>query len=504
MNRTHVRSGTALALALLLGGAVGCTEGQAEPGPEGSSAPTSTVSSDPTTTPTAPVAVEMDVDDPAYRVAISETVEDSVYPNVGDPRADALAYQLDLDWDPEDRDLQATAAIVVRATRNSGFLRLDLGSSLTVTTVSVDGEEVEAEHNGKDLVIHSRFRADRRYLVEVEYEGRPVRVPAPTSREDLPSTGWIGASDGAVTTLQQPFGAFTWFPVNDQPSDRALYDITVRVPSPYVGVASGSLEARAEDDGDTVTRWLQSEPVPPSQVGLAIDEYETVETTSSTGVPVTVWSLPDAEIAAPDLTSLPRDLAWLEQRLGAFPGEGLNAVVVEGEVSTYAGGLLSVALTEETAPTRADLVEALAQAWTGQLAGPADWRDAWITAGLPAYLAEGVWTAEHGKSPLRKLLIGIRDRQAAGHGTGGAAGAYDARTFAGDNVALGGALFWHAVRLELGEDAFWMAVKAWPTSVEGGTTDREQLVDWLEDEYGRDLGALVDSWLTGETWPEQG
>ena len=26
--------------------------------------------------------------------------------------------------------------------------------------------------------------------------------------------------------MQEPYGAFTWYPVNDQPSDKALYDIT--------------------------------------------------------------------------------------------------------------------------------------------------------------------------------------------------------------------------------------------------------------------------------------
>ncbi len=27
--------------------------------------------------------------------------------------------------------------------------------------------------------------------------------------------------------MQEPYGAYSWYPVNDQPSDKALYDISV-------------------------------------------------------------------------------------------------------------------------------------------------------------------------------------------------------------------------------------------------------------------------------------
>ena len=35
--------------------------------------------------------------------------------------------------------------------------------------------------------------------------------------------------------MQEPFGAYTWYAVNDQPSDKAFYDFTLTAPSPWVG-----------------------------------------------------------------------------------------------------------------------------------------------------------------------------------------------------------------------------------------------------------------------------
>ena len=35
--------------------------------------------------------------------------------------------------------------------------------------------------------------------------------------------------------MQEPYGAYTWYAVNDQPSDKALYDFTISVPAPWIG-----------------------------------------------------------------------------------------------------------------------------------------------------------------------------------------------------------------------------------------------------------------------------
>ena len=43
--------------------------------------------------------------EPDLDLALSEPVEDSVYPQVGDPGVDALHYDLDLTWLPERRRL---------------------------------------------------------------------------------------------------------------------------------------------------------------------------------------------------------------------------------------------------------------------------------------------------------------------------------------------------------------------------------------------------------------
>jgi hypothetical protein len=62
---------------------------------------------------------DVDPDDPAFAPAESEPLEDSLYPNVGDPGVDALHYHLDIAWDPTDEKLTGTTTLAFRATARS-------------------------------------------------------------------------------------------------------------------------------------------------------------------------------------------------------------------------------------------------------------------------------------------------------------------------------------------------------------------------------------------------
>ncbi|MFC7483955.1 hypothetical protein ACFQX7_33450 [Luedemannella flava] len=84
--------------------------------------------------------------------------------------------------------------------------------------------------------------AGARATLVVGYHGSP-------RPESMPGwSGWTGngmglraMGNGEAWSIQQPVGAFTWYPVNDHPSDEALYDIAVTVPKGWTGIATGQL-----------------------------------------------------------------------------------------------------------------------------------------------------------------------------------------------------------------------------------------------------------------------
>ena len=74
-----------------------------------------------------------------YDAAVSVPVEDTYYPEHGEPYFDALAYHLDLRWKPGRKRLAGVTTITFRVTEARTSLTLDLGRPLAVAHVLLDG-----------------------------------------------------------------------------------------------------------------------------------------------------------------------------------------------------------------------------------------------------------------------------------------------------------------------------------------------------------------------------
>ena len=152
--------------------------------------------------------------------------------------------------------------------------QLDFGEPLTVGELTVDGEAagLRGGRQGPRRRAPGRGRPalrPRDPLLRHAASRCPRPPPAPTSTR---SAGRSPTAD-ETWTMQEPYGAFTWYAVNDQPSDKALYDFTISTPAPWVGVANGELLSREELDGDTVTEWHLDEPASSYLVTVAVGDF---------------------------------------------------------------------------------------------------------------------------------------------------------------------------------------------------------------------------------------
>jgi aminopeptidase N len=485
----------ALATAALL---AGCDDGpsavraQGSPSPDASGTPTATAS-----VPDEPDVVT-DPDDPALDPAVSEPVEDSVYPDVGDPGVDSLHYDLDLAWTPETRTLEGVATVALRATAGGDHLQLDLGEPLTPSAVTLDGADVPFEHVGKDLVVDATVVADERYLLEVHYSGTPEPAAAPTTRTDFNTTGWTTTADGETWTMQEPYGAFTWYPVNDQPSDKALYDISVTVPAPWVGIANGELVDQTEADGLTTSSWHLSSPTSSYLVTVATGEYTRTSNTSSSGLEISYW-VPSARPGlAEGLEAAAAGLDWLEERLGPYPFDSLGFLLVDSRSGMETQTMITLGATDYTT-SAAVLVHEMAHQWYGDQVTPDDWRDVWMNEGMAMYL-QGVWQAETDGRSVDDVMDEYASFEPAMRAEAGPPADYDPATFGEGNVYYGPALMWHELRKQIGDDAFWGVVRDWPALDPQSNSNREEYLAWLVDRTGVDR-SFFDDWLLSPTTP---
>lgn len=489
-----------LCAALLL---AGCSNEAEEPGELRSPAPSVVAGAGeeksvaPSTDPVVTEPVEPDLD-----LALSTPVEDSVYPAVGDPRVDALHYDLDLAWDPESEHLTAQAVITFRAARTAPRFQLDLGAPLTAGRVTLDGEPIGFARRGKDLVLRAPIEADRRYELSLDYVGTPEPAPAPTTRRDFSTTGFTITPTGEVWTMQEPYGAYTWYPVNDQPSDKALYDISVHAPAPWTGISNGHLTELTTDGDGTTTSWQLTEPASSYLVTLAIGDYAHSSNTTEGGLRVDYWTPRGMTRPLEELQRAAATIDWIETKLGDYPFDSLGLVVTDSMSAMETQTMVTLGNNDYVLSPQV-VAHELVHQWYGDQVSPSDWRDVWLNEGM-TMLMQWIYQDEHEILSLRESLQNGRATDQQLRDDYGPPGAYDPRQFGSTNIYVTPGLMWNELREALGDEEFLRIARSWLAAHDGTSVSREQVYEHWERETGRELSAFFDRWITGRRTPAPG
>ncbi len=440
-------------------------------------------------------------DRPPYTEARSDPGVDDEYPGRGAAGVDALHYGLDLTWDAQRRLLSGSAAISFRATRGETSITLDFGAALRPRGVRFDGRRVPARHPGSKLVVTTGpLSADSPHTVVVRYDGRP-RPTQSTSSPDLSGLGWNVQPDGTVWTVQEPFGAYTWYPVDDQPSDKAFYDITWHTKASWTGVSNGRLVGDSVHDGRRTTRWQLDSPAASYLVTAVIGPYQQYRQTGPRGLPLSYWvTRPDRPVLRV-LDQTPAMLQWLEARLGRYPFDSLGDVVVPAHTAVETQTMVTVGAPVLRLPAGAsDLLHEYVHSWYGDEVTPSGWDDLWLNESF-AFYVQLTWEASHGVATTaewRRMLD--RDDQRL-RTTYGPPGRPDPGDFAALNVYECGARMLDRLRSMLGPRLFADVLRGWPQQHRFGTVNRNEWIAFLDHRTGRDLRSFVEHWLDSRRSP---
>jgi aminopeptidase N len=458
--------------------------------------PTGSPSPSPTDDPNPP---ELDLSE-----AESDPVEDPYYPFNGEPYLDTLHYDLDLDWDPGSRILDGRADITFRVTEPREEIRLDFGKPLNITAATVDGKEVGTVETGDDLVVTTpNLTPGDRHELSLGYRGSPRPVEAAGSRSDLLSVGWTTEPDGSVWTLQEPWGAYTWYPVNEHPSDKAFYDATITASGGMTGVFNGQLRDQTEDGDATTTRWHLDAPAASYLTTIAIGHYEEHTDEGPDGLPISYWIPAGNTDALPWLEESPEMLEWLEETLGDYPFSQIGVVVVPADSAMETQSMVTMGdavFNADEITLRGALLHEYAHQWYGDLVTPDNWPDLWLNEGFAMYI-QLLWSDEVGLLDYDQQIAEWTALDNQMRSEYGPPGAYFEDEFASSNVYYSGAVMLHRLREQIGDEAFFDALRAWPAEHEFGNANRDDFIAWISDRTGTDLGPFINEWLTAPTTP---
>jgi aminopeptidase N len=416
---------------------------------------------------------------------------DPYFPGQGNGGYDAGHYDLALDYDPGSNRLSGVTRISARATQALSRFNLDLVSTLSVRSVTVDGRPAAYTQSGSELVVTPRFRLrdGRGFSVVVRYDGRPAHVLDPDGSMD----GWIRTSDG-VYNANEPQGAMTWYPGNHHMTDKATYRFTVTVPSTRVAVANGDLVSKVRRSGRTTYVWDPKEPMASYLATVSIGEFQLSDSRIG-GYRVTTAVDPALAADAQGLPGRhPPVLDFFSSVFGPYPFASTGAIVDDAPEVGYALETQTRPLYPR-APSESLLAHELAHQWFGDSVTPTLWRDIWLNEGFATY-AEWLWADKLGTRTVQASFDEAYARAADDEfwqtppaDPGGPANLFH------DPVYDRGAMTLHVLRRDVGEGAFFAILRAWAAEHKYGNADTAAFIALSERVSGEQLDALFDAWL---------
>jgi len=503
MARSGKRIPIAIALLALL--LAGC-QAAPPPTPPPTPAPTAIPTSSPTSAPAASPTITLTPLPGNVRAGYG--LGDPYFPELGNPGYDVQNYVISLDVDPETGEISGKTSIQAEAADTLRSFNLDFQKQLKIDKISVNGTGSIYSRVRHELIItpDMPLQAGDEFTVEVSYHG----VPHPVKTDSMPSpyqVGWSRGTSKAINVLSEPDGASTWFPANDHPLDKALYRFEITVPRPWVVAASGNLIETTQEGDKTRYVWEMDKPMASYLASVDIDHYRVEESAGPAGVRIRNYIPVDADPAlTANLKLLPEMIAYFSGLYGPYPFDAYGVLLASSTVWECAYSQtqalevqsLSVHCPDKEMLSEATLAHELAHQWFGDSVSLKRWQDIWLKEGLATY-SEWLWRT---RGQGVDAVTAIANEQKNSYQQTGMIGQPSPNNIYSNDSYTGGALVAHALRLKVGDEAFFKILRTYQARYRYGNAGTQEFIAVAEEVSGQDLSSFFDSWLMQTTLPE--
>jgi len=447
---------------------------------------------------------------PGVRVTSADTVRDSVvtpivpategdgvgdvlFANLGNPGIDVTHYDVDIAYDSSTDVVAGTVGMDLTLTEDRTSFTLDSAgpvvNAVTINTVDAEFDNDEPELR---ITLPQQGHAGDHLRVEVAYRVETGPVGSAVGLD----SGWFN-TDGGSYVLNEPDAARTWLPCNDHPSDKATYTFTIEVPSNVTAVANGSLKDHRSKGDSTVWVWQEDRPMATYLVQLLTGDYQIIESDGPGGLPlVSVVLRDDLTTMQPFIDETPKMIEFFQTYFGAYPLDRYGIAITD----SFSG--LAMETQERSLFSRDDfaggrlggmqqqlLSHELAHQWFGDAVSPARWKDIWLNESFATY-GEWMWSDHIGGGDLDTTARDELRFRSPGSSADPAVG-----DLFGGNSYGGGAVVLHALRLTIGDEAFFELLTRWVAENNGESRTTDDFIALAAHVAGKPLTGFFDEWL---------
>ena len=431
-------------------------------------------------------------------------IGDPYFPELGNPGYDVQNYVISLDVDPESGEINAKTSLEAVATQNLPSFNLDF-QGFDIDSLTVDGSDADFTREKRELIITpgAPLQAGDEFTVEVAYHGVPQ--PAYFNALDF-KMGWLQGTSKAINVLSEPDGASSWYPVNDHPLDKATYRFEVTVPQPWVVAATGNLFETTSDGDKTRYVWEMDKPMASYLASVNVDRYKVDESNGPGGIKIRNYIPEDVDpLLTRDLYLLPEMISFFSGLFGPYPFDEYGVLIADETVGPCIDGSLSleaqslsIHCPSEYMLSQTVLAHELAHQWFGDSVSLERWQDIWLKEGLATYSS---WLWESRGYSLESLTAWVKDQKnffppGSKIGEPPPDKLYDWESYEG------GAMVVHALRLQVGDEAFFNILRTYLERHQYGNAGTQEFIAVAEEVSGQELSAFFDSWLMQTDLPD--
>lgn len=445
---------------------------------------------------------------------------------------DLIHTKLELSFDWAKKRANGRATLTLRPWfYATDKLTLD-AKNFDIQSVSFEGktEPLKYAYDNKQLVIQlgKTFTRTDEYKIVIVYTAKPDERDSYGGSAAI--TGDKGLyfinADGSdpdkprqIWTQGETESNSYWFPTVDKPNERCTQEMYLTVDDNFKTLSNGVLvSSKKNADGTRTDYWNMDKPHAPYLFMMAIGEFAVVKDKPWRGIEVSYYVEPKYEPYARDIFPYtPEMLEFFSNRLGyAYPWSKFSQVVVRDYVSGAMENTTGVIFGDFMQKNSRELLDQhllnekivaheMFHHWFGDLVTCESWANLTLNEGFANY-SEYLWLEhKHGRDEadfhtMQEQQGYIFSAPDGGHplihfGYDDRESMFDAHSY-----NKGGAIL-HMLRKEVGDEAFFAALKRYLKDNEYTDGEAHELRLAFEDVTGRDLNWFFNQWFFGAGHP---
>ena len=406
---------------------------------------------------------------------------------------DVIKYHLKIDLNFDKKNIRCSNEInLIKSPLSKDTLTLDFYNNLVIENILANDMKLNYKREERKIFIDISSQINDTLTLRIEYYGKP---------KTFGLEGLVFASineQKIIQTINQPNYAPTWFPCNDDPSDKSVLEMEITNDSEFISVANGFLFNRFENNGRTTFHYKTIYPIATNLIGFYSSNYSVIKevytTINGNKLNMEYFIFPkDSLKAIYDLADMKNYINTFENIFGEYPFVEEKFCISEilyGRGAIENQTLIGIGrdLFSGKQFHKDVFIHELAHSWWGNAVGISDWKDIWLSEGFATYSEALFFEYHYGKSALNSYMSKFITEQLSGR-------LYNPENLFGENVYYKGAWVLHMIRNIISDTIFFDFLKNFYNHFRYKSISTMEFKELLESFSGIDFTKFFNQWI---------